>query len=81
MKKKLKKVKEDLVGIALIYLAVECSKKMNAYVEALLNHVSLGKSKAFRENADNMVWDLVYEETSYEDFKKDISKFKEKKNE
>ena len=80
MKKKYKKVKEDLVGIALIHLAIKCNEKVNSYVEALLDHVSLRKSKAFRENAENSVWDLVFEESSYEEFKKYISKFKEKKN-
>ena len=81
MKKKSKKVKEDLVGIALIHLAVKCNKKMESYVKALIDHVSLGKSKAFRENVDDYVWTFVYEDDSYEEFIKYISKFKEKKNE
>lgn len=78
MEKIKKNIKEDLLGIALIHLAIESNKKVNSYVEALLDYVSKGKSKKFRENAENYVWDLVYEETSYEDFKENISKFKGK---
>jgi hypothetical protein len=74
-----KKIKEDLVGIALTHLAVESNKKTNSYTEALLDYVSKGKSKKFRDNAENWIWELVFEEISYEEFKSNISDFKESK--
>lgn len=81
-KKKVTKkiIKEDLIGIALVHLAVESNKKTNSYVDALLDYVSKGKSKNFRDNAEYWVWNIIYGDTTYEEFKEIISTFKEVKN-
>lgn len=71
-----KPVKQDLVGIALVHLASESNKKIEEYKEALLDHVSKGKSREFRDNAENYVYDVIYGDTSYEEFKEIISKFR-----
>lgn len=75
-KKQKKLPKEDLIPIALIHLAQESNKSMNRYYDTLVDYMSKGKSKEYKEEVENWLWEIIFEDGTYEELLEHLKKWK-----